>query len=514
MSQQFNPREFFRNLPESEYIKLIKGLDSHGFSSIGGPDPLNKAFDGFDVAGDGSVTDIGSMTDGRAVIFENQDQSIVRIMQETADYPLANKLIRSNMKSIYDRFTRQTEFGNNAGMRNYGAWKAETDMPTDHTSHLADEFGVAKFIRDSRSRSHVYDNTGNKIKGADQINNRDAAQFCLDTYHKTLLYGNADVNPLEFTGFVEKLTQASTDSTIISNYNLQESTVLDLRDAVLEAEHINTAAKQVFKNYGLSTDLFLSPDLRSYMDNEWLLNTTRLAGKRNERAYHGVISEGMNSAWSRNNVINYTTDRHIMSGADPMSLAPAVAMGTAPAIGALSGAAATGVTDSKFVAGDAGAYRYKVVAMTASGATLATDVTSSAFTVVAGGSIEITMGVPSSGTNPTGYMVYRSAKGAASTADCRYIGSVAFVTGGADTVFVDLNHTIPGTGIALLLDLDTQGKKSFQFRQLMPFFSVKMPFAQSGYFAYTTSYGLYGYLQFPRMSGVLIKNIQIPGSGF
>lgn len=160
-------------------------------------------------------------------------------------------------------------------------------------------------------------------------------------------------------------------------------------------------------------------------------------------------------------------------------------------------AAQTGVTGSKFGAGDAGAYRYKITGVSDQGVTA--PFTFSATAVAEGGSITITVpdGLATGSSALRYYRVYRSKVGGAADTET-YMGAYP-VNGATDTLIVDINENRPGTALTMILDMAT-----LQWVKLLDF--MRRPLAQTAS-AYPFLLMLFGALHMPTpKKNVILKN--------
>jgi hypothetical protein len=153
------------------------------------------------------------------------------------------------------------------------------------------------------------------------------------------------------------------------------------------------------------------------------------------------------------------------TGVNPNATAPA----TPAAAGVGAGVAAAPGAGSNFLAADAGAYYYKVVAHNADG--FSAPYTSGAVTVAAGDVVTFKFDIPGS-LLPTYYRVYRSPKGGAA-ASATYLYSVAYATGGGFATLTDTNAVKPNTGRVLFW---TNDKDHVAFYRLLPM--ARIPLAK------------------------------------
>jgi hypothetical protein len=132
----------------------------------------------------------------------------------------------------------------------------------------------------------------------------------------------------------------------------------------------------------------------------------------------------------------------------------------APTVAAAAGAAGAGET-SRFAAVDAGDYFYTVHAVNKYGVSAGASI-AAAIEVAAGNKVTLTI-TPNADKPGTGFIICRSAKDGTIAMEMARIGN----SGGASTVFVDLNGDLPGTADMLFLT-EKKLQAVLEFDQLIP----------------------------------------------
>ena len=95
---------------------------------------------------------------------------------------------------------------------------------------------------------------------------------------------------------------------------------------------------------------------------------------------------------------------------------------------------------------------------------------------------------------------------AATAADCRWIADVAITNAVSTNAVVDLNLILPGTSVAILIS-NAAETDALDYRQLMPFLRMELPFGLNGIVGYPYLYMLYAYLRIQKL-----RNTRVGGT--
>jgi len=484
----------------------------------GTPGRIGDIQKALDTEGSASLWDMEDLNNGRAISLEKLDKTLINVMDLEEFFQLAKSIPVSRMKERYERFTRQTSYGENSGLRQVGMTHSEIGLPTVKDVSMKADVGIAKFMRDARARTHVIDVSATSVDPK-VLNDRSAALKMLHTMEQQFLYGDEDLVETDINGLLKEIKTANDSIGTGSNkLNINKPIINDLRGEALELDHLQDGAVAMNHNRVVASHIFGSLDLMAYLDKEVLRNSVRFdvntpVGKD---LYVGHPVAGYKCSDARGGLLKFKRDRYILSGNDDTGK-PTGAIGTSPDTSGCtaSATAAAGDSDSQWTADDEGQYFYQVQAISGDGNAAA--LTTAAVTVESGEKVTIAVDAPGSTPLPTAWRIYRSAKNAPDATDCRYIGSEAAEADGSLDGYVDNNETIPDCGIALMMDLG-RGKgdphRPFEFRELLPFFRIPAPFMWGDIFGYTDTYGRYGYLRINKAGFYMIKNIAIPGLRF
>lgn len=264
----------------------------------------------------------------------------------------------------------------------------------------------------------------------------------LQSIEWSLIYGDATIDALEFTGLVPSIKSRSA------------ANVVDLKGAALNSgSQIAPLAAQLsgFGNWGSPDCLIVSPlckaDFDTHLESSYRVNLDQNVPS----TVLGALVKGIryNGLGVGNGILDLEPhpfmDERIKAPVSTYADASAIT-GQAP-VSITAGVPAANPA-SVFLAAHAGAYYYAVEACSA-GVVSNPTVIGAAVTVAAGNRVVLTI-TASAGGLETYYKVFRGRKGGTNApADMRLIGRI--VKAGATTVFNDDNIDIPGTSDALML---------------------------------------------------------------
>lgn len=492
------------------------GLHDDGLRALLMRDGTSGLFDlakSMSAAGSGSLSDFSNMNSGRAITLENVDKALTKVIYSEVDF-VANKLIaRDTITNIVDRYTRQSGYGAVSNMIPFGVAQTETGMPSSTELTLLTDFSSIKYLRTMKSISHPMEKSDSFINPL-RVIDESAALEMLEDNERLFFYGDSSLNPYMYDGIIKQIEDIHAGTTS-AKYNKKADVVIDLRNSYFTEETIIQACRNIQLNFGLATNMIMPIELKSDLDSRLLKNSLRtntLTVASTPTGYMaGYPVDKYNTGFAQGGQVLFNSTRFLRDGYLE-SLCPTAVLGTAPVTCDDITGAATPDPLSKFVAADIGSYYYKIVPFNSTGSLAGIDLTTGAAVSVTTGD-KVTITITNSSTTATGYYIYRSAKDASSSSDCRYIGAVAKSTS-PYTTFIDYNDNIPGTAIALVLDCRRDSTGSMSFRQLIPFSKYTLPYAYGNIFAQSYVYNLYIYLRLMKAGAVLIKNIKLDSTAF
>lgn len=250
------------------------------------------------------------------------------------------------------------------------------------------------------------------------------------------------------------------------NQYYDSEVVIDMKGKALTQENLEDAAIIVDDNFGTATDLWGPPSVisdlgKSYYEKQRIL----LGGSGNNFAGGGTPKFIATTVGD----INLSHDK-FMKRALPRLLVDGAQSNTAPAAPVSVSRTLTADADSNITAGEAGAVFYAVAAINRKGESALTLI-GVAVTLTVGQSVDLAFN-PGTGANAaTGYVIYRTKVGAASTDKFYPLFSIssaeraAGYDGGAANVVRDRNRIMPDTEQAFVTQMNDE---VLSFKQLAP----------------------------------------------
>lgn len=526
-------------LAHKEYegvLEIAKSLlDSESGSIMYTPDrgfqksvDLSKALDATTTT---SMTDLSLLTGGRAITIENIDTDLKSTVAEQKQLRLWNLFPHSPIYAVLDQYMLLSAQGQLGGHHSYGVFTSESAFPTSKNVTLSRKVDTTKFLRDMRDLTHVLD-VSKTMADSHQILNKAGAMTILQANEVCSVFGDSTVIPNEFDGLLKKIVDAKA-----AGYDV----VIDCRKTGVASGSLggsitepllDEGANKIMQGLGAATHMLMPNTIKQDLND--ILPVSRrvnIGGKSlnlNElmggMPMVGFMSDFAYNGWNDGLVPHFKfvphIDQYFPSGESTKSKAPSVAIGTNPTAPTVVALALTTDANTEFSdPGDLGDYFYKVSAINANGESVATAVAGGAITVTTGKKVRIT--ITGADANITGYRIFRSALGAASNADCRWIMDVAATIGVGDTVVYDTNAFLPGTSITILMT-NAPEFGAIDYRQLLPFVRIPLAFGLNSIVGWPYLYMLYHYLRVSKMGNeqtgygyhVLYKNIRYSKSTF
>lgn len=455
----------------------------------------------------GYGTDMASLSGGAALRVQSLDKTMQATIQENGDFKLFNRLPKPKAGATVDEWTEQNGIGGFLG----GSTNTETGTIVGATGSYNRRVGQVKYLMTRREVSLVQ-TLQTAIADSEAIEYSNGALQLLTDAEFLMFEGNSAVVPTEYDGIAAQIQGAVTAGTIDGNH------VVDAAGSALASVNaLNQAAATIrgFGNFGRPTDLFMSmqtqADFDTGLDPAFRVPLTNMP--------NGGIMIGAPVVGIRTSHGNIATndDVFIRDGDQQTPFEVRYPSMTTDAIKPASVSLGTPGTDaqSKFVAGQAGNYRYCVTGINAAGQS--TGLVSAQVAIAAGQSVVLTI-TRSAGAQETGYVISRNRLNGGATvvggtdglSDFREM--VRIPVAGATTTWTDQNRFIPGTVRAYVLNL-TPGATAITWRQLLPMLrfnlyptaAATIPWAQL----------LFGYLRISKLRHhVVIKNILPNGASF
>ena len=448
----------------------------------------------------GQTYNIQDQSGGQALRIQSLDTTMQAVIQDNQHFKLFNRLAKPHASATVDEWTEQSGVGGFLG----GSTNTETGDITEATGTYTRRVGLVKYLMTKRQVSFVV-TLQNAIADAEAVEYANGALQLLTDAEYLCFEGDSSVVPTEFDGIAKQIIDLNAAGHII-----------DMRATPLTSQHaIVRAAATIsgYGNFGTPTDIFLSQEAQSDLDNG-LDPAFRvpLTDVGNGGTSLGAPVVGIRTSWG-----NIATQPDVFIRDEAMQAPMEVTMpALTTANAALKGNASVAITatqtgavaGSQWTTAQAGWYAYKVAAVGAAGESALIDGDTAAQITQAGDSLTVTI---TNGTaTATGWAIYRSAKCASKSAaeavtaaDMRLVKRVAIGT--TTTVYQDKNEYIPGTTRAYILNM-APSATAITWRQLLPM--VKFPLYPTTSAVIPWAQLLFGYLRISkRRHMVMLKNI-------
>lgn len=444
-------------LHNSVSFRDYEGIQGFGIGSQAEVDELNKALSaGYDrppTSGGGAL---------RVESLEATLRTITFTLQNVKFWPKIPKLPAF---STVEEYNLLSDYGADAGV-----FTGEGELPETQDAVYERKTALVKFLGTTREVSHpmtlVRPAHGNVIA----LETQNGAIFLVERLERACFHARSDVISQEFDGIEKQILDGAGITDFQTNpVQAVNPIVIDLRGAELTEDVIEEATNLVVENYGTPDNLFLAPRANSDLAKNFYPR------ERVNLPYptEGKVGIAINSVVTNAGLIALNPDVFLRSGRNRGVKTPPTAATSTKAPNAptsVTFVVAADPTVSKFGAGDAGNYYYRVTAINRYGESVATD--TAVVAVTTGDKVTLTIN-DGGGTAATGYRIYRTGKdGALATAQIMVLGIPRDTVSPADTVFVDWNFWMPATTRAYLLQMNLQ---NLSFRQLAPM--LKIPLA-------------------------------------
>lgn len=515
-------------------LEIAKSLLADGRIVVDPDRGLQKSLDiqkALDATTTTSMIDLSLLTGGRAITIENIDADLKSTVAEQKQLKLWNLFKHSPIYAVLDQYMVLSDQGETGGRHSHGVFTSESAFPTSKNVTLQRRVDTTKFLRDMRDLTHVLD-VSKTMADSHTILNKAGAMTVLNASEKATIHGNSNAIPYEFDGLIKKILDAKAAGYDVVIDCRKTGSASGSKGSQITEAQLDEAANKIMQGLGAATHLIM-PNVVKQDLNE-ILPVSRRVNMGGSPALNmkelmlglpavGFMSDFAYNGWGDGTVPHFKfvphIDKYFISGESPKAKAPSIAVGTAPT-------APTGVvlelvsdTATEFGVGDLGDYFYKVSAINGDGESAATAPAGGAITVTSGKKVKLT--ITGNDSKITGYSIYRSALGASDNSDCRWIADIPATTGVGDTITYDLNSILPGTSFAILVT-NAPEFDAIDYRQLLPFVRIPLPFGLNNIVGYPYLYMLYHYLRISKMGNdqtgfgyhVLLKNIRYSKSTF
>lgn len=410
----------------------------------------------------------GSVTagDGFALRVESLERTLRNVTFRMEHIRLFKALPKLQAYNTVEEYNRIQSYGQDLD----GSFIAEGALPSETDAEYERNFSIVKYMGTTRRVTHVMSLVrpahGNVV-AQETVN---GTMHLLRSIEQNLFFGDAAVDPIQWDGFQTLIERGPSSG----GSGSPAANIIDLRGSPLTEDNLTDSSLIIHDapNYGTPTHLFLNPRNHADLVKSFFPKARYdLLQKRDDGLVGldigGYVSPAGNVAFEPNTFLQ------------PGRIAPTAVSGSSPPVAPSAVTAVAGTTgtptyarrdgNTTFLASEAGAYEYQVVAVSQTGKSIGVANAAAATVTAANNLVTVTI-TDGAGTLPRYYEVYRSEAGG-SSASARLIGKIAR-NGSGTTVFVDANAELPGTNIAMLFQMNLE---AVSFKQLAPM--VKIPLA-------------------------------------
>jgi hypothetical protein len=393
----------------------------------------------------GYGTNSASYINGRAMIPENCETTMVNVVAELKeDCKLFNSMKTVPVASTVHEENRRTSHGDYRFLSTPEGGKSRmTDQAVERVfyeqKYLQTKRGVTLQMEKVRTFEDAY--TSEKIAGVEVV--------CKGAEYN-MFHGDASVIPTDFDGFPAAIRKS------------RKPNVLDMRGNTIGTKGeglFDEIAQQVWDRGGDISKAFF-PSILAKDVKELFTDRLRMMVK-DQRAtfdqlpdYPAAIGSTIRFAGPNVGADKFYHVKGRVSAAGDANDRPVMPTSVA-------GSALTSQPNSKFAAGDAGDYLYRVHAVNSYGISEGRDI-SAEVTVAANGGIQLTI-TPNTSKSVTGFIICRSKKDGTDVMEMVQIPASSEAT----TIFADLNANLPGTASMLFLT-ENRITPVYRFGQLLP----------------------------------------------
>ena len=301
------------------------------------------------------------------------------------------------------------------------------------------------------------------------LETQNGAIWLTERLERALFNGRSDLVTQEFDGLQKQMLDGGGVTDPWGTSPATATNVIDCRGGGLTEDLIEQGANLAQEHYGVVTDLFAAPRAFSDLAKEFYpRERVNLPAPQD-----GKVGMAISSIVTSVGTIATKPDIFLRMGRSNGVKTPPTSATSAKAPSAITGITAAASADaalSKFVAADAGNWRYSFTACNQYGESAPTLLTGNTVTVAAGDKVTFTVSI-TDGTYPATYIrVYRSPVGGA-VGTAIYCSSFPRTAGGTTTI-VDRNFWIQGCSSAYMIQNNLQ---FHSLRQLAPL--MKIPLA-------------------------------------
>lgn len=382
-----------------------------------------------------------------ALRVESLESTLKVLTYSQQHLKLWNQIDKTPAYSTIEEYNQLVQYGTEGG-----GFVASGQLPEEDDSSYVRADQKVKYLGTTRSVDHPA--TLVRSVPADLIaqETNNGTLWIMGKANHGLYYGDSDVIPLAWNGLRQQIEVGG-------------GHVIDLKGAPLASGDLEDAAQRVADSYGVLTKFFTNGKVFTDFANTYS-GQQRWAAPGAQPGMGGTPLTGW---YTQNGPLSFEGDTQVKTGQAPLASA---SHSKAPNAPTLAIGAPGAVAGSKFETADAGNYRWQVAAVNQYGESAASAISAST-AIAAGQGVTLTITDGGGTYGATGYKIYRTEKGGATTTYTQKAVPRA-KTGGvytSPTTYQDTNEWRPNCFIGLALDMSPQ---SLTFRQLSPLLKMNL----------------------------------------
>lgn len=438
---------------------------------------LTKALQAGSITGGASV-DSAIAGQGAALKPESLERTLKLLTFRDSDVRLWRLFPKSAAFNTVEEFNQLSSYGAERG----GSY-LEGELPEEEDSTYVRRAEKIKFYGVTRSVTHPMSLVRTAHGDVIQREITNGTMWTLRKVNRSLAFGDENIIPTEING-VYKSHQLGISTSLPTYY--ADEVVIDLKGASLTQDYVEDAGRIILENFGQATHLFGPPVVLSDFGKDYYQKQRIFLGGNNQGYNDGInisfpkhITMSFGDVNLEHDIFLQESKGVAYNAAYTHTKAPAaVVAGSVPA------AVADGA-NSEFATSDAGAYFYAVRAVNRYGESTMTLLDTSSVSPTATQSVNLTF-TDGGGANPaTGYVIYRTEKGATSYTASKFYPifkvSAAELAAGYDGAAAgkvkDRNHFIANTQQAFISDTPN----TFEIKQLAPLMKLDLAVVSPAY---------------------------------
>lgn len=396
-------------------------------------------------------TDIAKLFDGPALSMQYIDGLMTSLVATEADFAFLNELPKRSVDQTVVEYNKQRALGDNWYRSSFVGQSQDPPFADPYIKRLFDQMA---YLSEGFRFNRVITKTRN-IQDPEILESTAAARRMLAGLSRSLWHGAKRKLPVEMDGIVEKVKA------------LGPEFVYDCRGKLPDAQVTQHFAAEIRSRfYGIANKFYVPFGTKNLIDNSDLGDKQHVYFDANGAGgiYQSRLVEGVRSSQALNGKLLYCPDLWIDTsnigpptvidrqtglpvesavGEDPPDL-PGLAVASLP----------PSVPGSLWSAADAGAIRYRVVALGANGSASQATPPAGA-TIGANGAAVLTITPALTGAPVESFVILRET--AVGSNKYLYIDWIPRNAAAASTVFTDLNSILPGTSIGVMGDFNSRG---------------------------------------------------------